>query len=162
MTALLIDSIIVDNAKDNVSDLVSFAKMLGERAIPRENVYRNSQGRQSEKSEDSSKPERRSSLNRLSASSSRSSFSKYDAAWTDADAARLIAYVENSNEYKLQNTVQKIMHDGSSPESNTRQNFIDTFTSAQKTIDDIRLWIDGMHEVHIKYNTYIHTYIHQL
>ena len=142
MTALLIDSIIVDNAKDNVSDLVSFAKMLGERAIPRENVYRNSQGRQSENSE-----ERISSLNRLSASSSRSSFSKYDAAWTDADAARLIAYVENSNEYKLQNTVQKMMHDGSSPESNTRQNFIDTFTSARKTIDDIRLWIDGMHEV---------------
>jgi len=69
------------------------------------------------------------------------------AIWTDEDSSKLIAFKEGSNEFALQKKVQSILHDSTTPEHNTRQHFASTFVSAGKAMSDLRLFIDGMHEV---------------
>ena len=173
VTALLIDSINTDprNAKDNISDLVSFAKMLGERlkyndaanvnsnatALSRTASTTDDRGSLSELSEGSGTTmRRRSSVRRDSLtrnSVTRNSFigmmggiNGADEVWTPEDSKRLVAYGENSAENKLQKHVHSLLGGENTPEANTRQHFLETFSKENKNINDIRFFIDGMHE----------------
>ena len=179
VTALLIDSIDTDprNAKDNISDLISFAKMLGERLKYTDNILVNRHsssalrrtassmdGRtlsEANPSEDgtgerNSMTRRRSSVRRDSVTRSsldRNSFvgmteggSETDNTWTSEDSKRLVAYGENSPENYLQKRVHSLLGGENTPEANTRQHFVENFSKESKTINDVRFFIDGMHE----------------
>ena len=177
VTALLIDSMDTDphNAKDNISDLVSFAKMLGERlkyndatVVSRNNTSAqrksiNTTGERNSSSEggdsdaqDRGSVTRRNSLRRDSGarnSLTRNSFvgsvggdMGVDDVWVSEDSKRLVAYDENSPENYLQKRVHSLLGGENTPESNTRQHFVEGFTKENKTINDIRFFIDSMHE----------------
>lgn len=144
----MIDSIVVENANDNISDLVSFAKMLGERAYYNARHLTVENYSSSGDSRESGVAKRRpSSTTRTSEDLTEEAAAVKAEPWTHEDSSRLIAFKENSSEFALQKLVQSMMHDPNTPESSTRQNFIDTFAACDKGIDEIRMCIDGLHEV---------------
>ena len=127
-TVLLIEAILGDStqikndsAKESISDLVSFAKGLGERAI----FHSNSQFKCG------------SSLGRHSGGCT-----DLRSVWSNEDANRLIAFKENSVEIVAQHRVQSILHGDDGPEKRTRNHFVETFDGRDPV--DIRHFVDGM------------------
>jgi hypothetical protein len=155
VTALLISDIMLENANDNISDLVSFAKRLGESAMISNTVSTtlSVEDRQRPVSTESDTTiRRRTSLTPRKSMTPRKSLSTKSIAetedkWTDEDSRKLIAFKENSSELALQKRIQLLMYDQSTPEFTTRQHFADNFIAEGKSIADIRMAIDGIYDV---------------
>lgn len=59
---------------------------------------------------------------------------------------RLLSYNENTAEYKVQQMVQKLVFNADNPVGNTRRHFIEKFDIDDKSVSDIRDFIDGLYE----------------
>lgn len=156
VTAHLISDIMVHNAHDNVSDLVSFAILLGELAkesavgsssLSRESIVSESNDVSRSSETGSGPPRRPSKTRRPSVMQTRDSRTTDKGVWTDKDSSRLIAFKENSNELALQKKIQFLMCDSSTAEFATRHHFADSFSSEGKSLADIRMAIDGIYDV---------------
>jgi hypothetical protein len=65
-----------------------------------------------------------------------------------SNISNLMDIEKNSGKYRLQVAIREILFDTTSPEGNTRRVFLEEFSiiNNNKTIEDYRIWIDGMHE----------------
>jgi len=155
VTAQLISGIMEDGANDNISDLVTFATLLGELARGKPDIFpdRSSSTVDSTHIPAAAAPRRSSKTQRTSIIGRDSQASAGDI-WTDKDSNRLIAFKENSNELALQKKIQMLMCDTSTAEFATRQHFTDSFVAEEKTLADIRMAIDGIYEVLVSHLSY--------
>jgi hypothetical protein len=176
VTAHLISDIMVNNAHDNVSDLVSFAILLGELAkessvgdnlkfrdssgnslLPRDSMVSDSNQVSRSSETGSALPRRPSKTRRPSVMQIRDGRTADKDVWTDRDSSRLIAFKENSNELALQKKIQFLMCDSSTAEFATRHHFADSFSAEGKSLADVRMAIDGIYDVSVTLECFIFT-----
>lgn len=65
-----------------------------------------------------------------------------------SNVSKLMDIEKNSGKYRLQVAIRELLLDSTSSEGNTRRVFVEEFSkmNSNKTIEDYRIFIDGMHE----------------